>query len=136
MDTGAKLRLRGEGDAGLRGGSSGDLYVEIIDRPHDAFVRDGDDLRVKVPISFPQAALGAELELTAIDGSRVTLKVKPGTQSGQEIRIKGKGMPSLRGYGRGDLVAEVAVVIPTSLSRRERSSWRSWLPCRVTVAQA
>ena len=89
-------------------------------RPHDAFVRDGDDLRVKVPISFPQAALGAELELTAIDGSRVTLKVKPGTQSGQEIRIKGKGMPSLRGYGRGDLVAEVAVVIPTSLSRRER----------------
>lgn len=120
VDTGAKLRLRGEGDAGLRGGSSGDLFVEIIVRPHDAFVRDGDDLRVKVPISFPQAALGAELELTAIDGSRVTLKVKPGTQSGQEIRIKGKGMPSLRGYGRGDLVAEVAVVIPTSLSRRER----------------
>ncbi len=126
-DSGVRLRVRGEGDAGLRGGGAGDLYVDIVVKPHKIYVRDGNDLRIKTPISFAQAALGAELELTALDGSPVRIKLRPGVQSGEEVRAKGKGMPALRGFGRGDIVAEVSVTTPKSLSQRERELFEELL---------
>lgn len=127
VDTGVRLRVRGEGDAGLRGGSPGDLYVDVVVKPHRLYVRDGNDLRAKVSVSFAQAALGTELELEALDGSSVRLRLRPGVQNGDEVRVKGKGMPAFRGYGRGDIIAEVSVSTPRSLSARERELYEELL---------
>lgn len=118
VDSGSRIRIGGEGDAGAKGGPSGDLYLIVHVRPHEIFQREGDDLICEVQISFPTAALGGEKEIQTLDGA-VRLKVPPGTQSGSIFRLRGRGMPSLRG-GQGDLHARIVVVTPTKLSSRER----------------
>ncbi|MDN5330995.1 MAG: molecular chaperone DnaJ [Tepidanaerobacteraceae bacterium] len=125
VDTGSKLRLAGEGEPGARGGPAGDLYVVIHVKPHRLFIRQGDDLIYEAPISFVQAALGAEIEVPTLDG-RVKLKIPEGTQPGTRFRIKGKGMPHLRGYGRGDLHVKVNVVIPKKLSEKQKELLRKF----------
>jgi molecular chaperone DnaJ len=119
VEEGTRIRYSGEGDTGRSGGPSGDLYVVLSIRAHDFFQRDGYDLRCVIPISFPQAALGAEIEIPAIDGA-VTLKVPEGTQSGKELHVRGRGVPYLNEKGRGDLVVRVLVQIPKKLTRAQR----------------
>ena len=119
VEDGTRIRYGGEGDAGRSNGPRGDLYVVLSIQPHDFFERDGHDLRCVVPISFPQAALGAEIEIQGIDGA-VTLKIPEGTQSGKELRIRGRGVPILHGKGHGDLVVKVIVQVPRKLSRQQR----------------
>jgi molecular chaperone DnaJ len=119
VEDGTRIRYTGEGDQGRAGGPKGDLYVVLSIRKHDFFVREGHDLHCVVPISFPQAALGAEIEIPAIDGD-VTLKIPEGTQSGKQLRIRGKGVPFLNERGTGDLIVKVVVEIPRKLSRAQR----------------
>jgi molecular chaperone DnaJ len=119
VETGTRLRVSGEGEAGVRGGGRGDLYVVIQVAEHPIFVRDGDDLLCEVPVSFTQAALGGELRIPTLTGG-TKLRVPPGTQSGAEFRLRGQGMPSLRGYGVGDLRVRILVEVPTRLTARQR----------------
>jgi molecular chaperone DnaJ len=119
VEDGTRIRYQGEGDSGRFGGPGGDLYIVLHVKTHKIFDRDGNDLRCVVPISFPQAALGTEIELTTLDGE-VKLKVPEGTQSGQEFRIRGKGVPYLNEYGRGDLIAQVVVKTPAKLTKQQR----------------
>jgi molecular chaperone DnaJ len=119
VEEGTRIRYGGEGDAGRSGAPSGDLYIVLSIRAHDFFERDGYDLRCIVPISFPQAALGAEISIPAIDGS-VPLKIPEGTQSGKELRVRGKGVPYLNEKGRGDLIVRVVVQIPKKMTRAQR----------------
>jgi molecular chaperone DnaJ len=119
VEDGTRIRYSGEGEAGRFGGPRGDLYVVLTVRPHDFFERDGHDLHCVVPISFPQAALGAEIVIPSLDGD-ATLRVPEGTQSGKEFHIRGKGVPHLNESGRGDLVVQVLVQTPKKLSRTQR----------------
>jgi len=119
VEDGTRIRYSGEGDAGRSGGPKGDLYVVLSIRAHEFFERDGYNLHCVIPISFPQAALGAEIEIPAI-GAPVTLKVPEGTQSGKELRIRGRGVPFLNDKGTGDLVVKVVVQIPKKLTRAQR----------------
>jgi molecular chaperone DnaJ len=119
VEDGTRIRYGGEGDTGRSGGASGDLYIVLSIRPHDFFQRDEHDLHCVIPISFPQAALGADIEIPGIDGA-VTLKIPEGTQSGKELRIRGRGVPYLNEKGRGDLIVRVMVQIPKKLSRAQR----------------
>jgi len=118
VDTGSRLRLRGEGEPGEGGGPPGDLYVVIHVEPHPFFQRQGDDIFCQAPISFTQAALGAKIEVPTLDGTEI-LQIPRGTQSGTLFRLKGLGMPRLKGYGRGDQVIEVVVKTPTNLTKRQ-----------------
>ncbi len=118
-----RIRYGGEGDAGKWGGPSGDLYVVLEVRPHKFFERDGDDLHCVMPISFPQAALGTELEIETLHGPE-TLKVPEGTQSGKEFRLRGKGVPHLNAHGRGDLIIEVRVQTPGKLTKQQKELMR------------
>ena len=119
VETGTRIRYSGEGDAGRAGAPKGDLYVVLSIRSHEYFQRDGHNLRCVLPISFPQAALGAEVEIPAIGGN-VTLKIPEGTPSGKELRVRGKGVPFLNERGAGDLIVKVMVEIPRKLSRVQR----------------
>jgi molecular chaperone DnaJ len=119
VDNGSRLKLRGEGEAGFGGGPSGDLYVVIHVREHAIFARQDNDVIVEVPISFPQAALGAEIEVPTLDG-KVKFKIPSGTQSGKVFRLKGKGFSDLHGYGRGDELVKIMVETPKRLSARQR----------------
>jgi molecular chaperone DnaJ len=119
VEDGTRIRYTGEGDVGRAGGPKGDLYVVLAIKAHDFFTRDGHDLFCVIPISFPQAVLGAEIQIPAI-GGEVTLKIPEGTQSGKELRIRGKGVPFLNERGSGDLVAKVVVEIPRKLSKTQR----------------
>lgn len=119
VETGSRLRLAGEGNAGLFGGPPGDLYIAVEIAPHDVFERKGDDLYVGVPISFPQAALGAVIKVPTLFGEE-ELEIPPGTQSGKTFILKGKGIPHLRGRGRGDQYVTVEVVTPKRLTRRQK----------------
>ncbi len=119
IEDGMRLRFAGEGEAGLRGGPSGDLYVVIKVRPHKKFKRQGSDLYLDVPISISQAALGVEMEVPTVEGSTV-LRVPEGTQHGASFRLKGHGMPQLRGSGRGDLRIKVNLKVPKKLDSRQR----------------
>jgi molecular chaperone DnaJ len=119
VETGTRLKLAGEGESGVRGGPPGDLYVVITVQEHPIFARHGDDLYCEVPISFTQAALGAQIEIPTLAG-RAVLKIPPGSQTGTELRVKGKGLPNVRGYGRGDLVARIFVEVPTHLTAKQR----------------
>jgi molecular chaperone DnaJ len=119
VEDGNQLRLSGEGEGGQLGGPAGDLYVVIHVRAHDVFVREGPHLLCELPITFPQAALGDTVEVPVLKG-KAELTVPPGTQPGQRLVLKGKGMPHLRGRGRGDLFYEVVVEVPTRLSARQR----------------
>jgi molecular chaperone DnaJ len=118
-----RIRYAGEGDAGKWGGPSGDLYVVLEVRAHKFFERDGDDLHCVMPISFPQAALGTELEIETLHGPEL-LKVPEGTQSGKEFRLRGKGVPHLNAHGRGDLIVEVRVQTPARLTRQQKELMR------------
>jgi molecular chaperone DnaJ len=120
VDTGSRLRSAGNGEAGFRGGPTGDLYVVLHVKAHSIFQRDGDDLLCEVPVSFIQAALGAEIEVPALDG-RATIKVPPGTQPGTMFRLKGKGIMNVQGYGRGDLHVRINVEVPTHLSAAQKA---------------
>jgi molecular chaperone DnaJ len=123
IDDGQRIALEGQGEAGPRGGPPGDLYVAVAIRPHPDLVRRGTELYHELPVTFPQAALGATLEVPTVEG-REEVEIPAGTQSGHEIRIRGKGVPRLRGAGRGDLHVVVNVVVPTKLSKRERELLR------------
>jgi len=114
-----RIRYSGEGDAGKWGGPGGDLYVVLEVKAHKFFERDGDDLHCVMPISFPQAALGTELEIETIHGMEA-LKVPEGTQSGKEFRLRGKGVPHLNQHGKGDLIVEVRVQTPEKLNKQQR----------------
>jgi molecular chaperone DnaJ len=120
VDSGARLRLAGEGEAGERGAPPGDLYIVIHVKEHELFKRAGSDLYIEVPITFSQAALGAELEVPTIDGDSERVKIPAGTQTGEVFRVRGRGMPVLNGYGRGDLLVRVVVRTPTKLTKEER----------------
>ena len=124
IDTGMQLCLRGEGEAGSRGGPRGDLYVDVEVKPHKLFERDGDDLMCRVPITYTQAALGAEVEIPTLNG-RQTLEVKPGTQPGSVTKLRGQGMPDPRGSShKGDLLVEVQVEVPRKMTSRQEELLR------------
>jgi len=120
VDAGSRLRSAGNGEAGLRGGPSGDLYVVLHLKAHEIFQRDGDDLLCEVPVSFVQAALGAEIEVPALDG-QATIRMPAGTQSHSVFRVKGKGIKNLQGHGRGDLHVRVLVEVPTRLNADQKA---------------
>ncbi|MCQ4313036.1 molecular chaperone DnaJ [Pseudomonas stutzeri] len=119
VDTGDRIRLTGEGEAGAQGGPAGDLYVVVNVREHPIFQRDGKHLYCEVPISFADAALGGELEVPTLDG-RVKLKIPEGTQTGKQFRLRGKGVAPVRGGAAGDLLCRVAVETPVNLGKRQR----------------
>lgn len=119
VDTGSHLRLSGEGEAGERGGSKGNLYVVLHVKQHSFFERHGDDIFCRIPISFPQATLGADIEVPTLDGAH-KLAVPAGTQPGELFRIKNKGIHHLNGFGRGEEIVQVNVVVPTQLTDRQR----------------
>jgi molecular chaperone DnaJ len=123
IDAGQRIALEGQGEAGPRGGPPGDLYVVISVREHPQLVRRGTELYAELPVTFSQAALGATLTVPTVEGSEA-VQLEPGTQSGHELRLRGKGVPRLRGAGRGDLHAIINVVVPTKLSKRERELLR------------
>ncbi len=125
VDTGAKLRLRGEGEEGERGGSPGDLFVFIYVEPHEFFSRDGDDVLCQIPIGFVQAALGADIEVPTLSGPK-PFKIPRGVESGDLLRLKGEGFPRLRGSGRGDQVIQIIVRIPKDLTKRQEELLREF----------
>jgi molecular chaperone DnaJ len=120
IEDGTRIRLANEGEAGLRGGPSGDLYIFLAVKPHEFFQRDGADLYCKVPISMTTAALGGSFEVTTLDGTQTKVKVPEGTQNGRQFRLKGKGMPVLRQPNVGDLYIQTVVETPQNLTRRQR----------------
>jgi len=120
VDTGSRLRSTGNGEAGTRGGSPGDLYVILHVRPHEIFQRDGDDLLCEVPVSFVQATLGAEIDVPALNG-KANIRVPPGTQPGTLFRLKGKGIKNVQGYGHGDLHVRVNIEVPTDLTAAQKA---------------
>jgi molecular chaperone DnaJ len=119
VETGSRLRVQGEGESGTSGGPAGDLYVVIHVAEHERFERQGSNLYASVPVTFAQAALGAEVPVETLD-SQQALKIPMGTQTGTVFRLKGQGMPVLGGRGRGDLFMSVTVITPTSLTREQR----------------
>ncbi|KFL27826.1 molecular chaperone DnaJ [Devosia sp. 17-2-E-8] len=120
IEDGTRIRLANEGEAGLRGGPPGDLYIFVSLKPHDLFQRDGADLYARIPIAMTTAALGGEFEVPVLDGSRAKVKVSGGTQPGQRVRLKGKGMPVLRSKDVGDLYVQLEVETPQNLNRKQR----------------
>jgi len=119
VETGIRLKLSGEGGQGAKGGGNGDLYVALSVREHSLFRREDNDVICEIPISFTQAALGCEIEVPTLDG-KVNMKIPEGTQSGAMFRMRGKGVPALQGYGRGDHLVVAKVETPTNLNRQQR----------------
>jgi molecular chaperone DnaJ len=126
VETGTRIRLAGEGEAGLRGGPSGDLYIFIEVREHPIFIRDGVNLYCRVPVSIATAALGGEVEVPTIDGGKSRVKVPAGSQTGKQMRLRAKGMPALRGGGQGDMLIEMAVETPVNLTSRQKELLREF----------
>lgn len=120
VDDGTRIRIAGEGAAGTRGAPSGDLYVDVSIRAHPLFQRDGANVYCRVPVRMAQAALGVEVEVPAIDGSRARVKIPAGTQTGDQFRLRGKGFSVLRSAARGDMYIQVTVETPQNLTRRQR----------------
>ncbi len=120
VEDGTRIRLAGEGEAGLRGGDAGDLYIFLSIKPHAVFQREGADLYCRVPVSIVTAALGGDFEVPTIDGGRSQVKVPEGTQTGKRFRLQGKGMTVLRSKSRGDMYVQVAVETPQKLTKRQR----------------
>ncbi len=125
IEDGTRIRLAGEGEAGLRGGPSGDLYIFLSVKPHEFFQRDGADLYCKVPISMTTAALGGQFEVSTLDGTQTRVKVPEGTQNAKQFRLKGKGMPVLRQTAIGDLYIQIDIETPQNLSKRQRNCSRN-----------
>ena len=126
VDTGSRLRIAGEGGAGERGGPSGDLYVVVHVREHEFFRREGSNLFCEVPVRFAQAVFGDEIEVRTIEGGKAKIKMPPGTQSNTVFRLKNRGMPDLRGHGRGNMLVRVKVVTPTKVSKRQKELLREF----------
>lgn len=126
VETGTRIRLAGEGEAGLRGGPAGDLYIFIELRNHDIFEREGSDLFCRVPVSMTAAALGGDIEVPTIDGGRSRVKIPAGSQSGRQMRLRSKGMPALRGSAMGDMFIELAVETPVNLTARQKELLREF----------
>ncbi len=120
VEDGTRIRLAGEGEAGLRGGPAGDLYIFLAIKPHEFFQRDGADVFCKVPISMTTAALGGQIEVPTLEGTSTRVKVPDGTESGKQFRLKGKGMPVLRSKVTGDMYIQVDVETPKNLTRKQR----------------
>ncbi|XOB41855.1 MAG: molecular chaperone DnaJ [Candidatus Nealsonbacteria bacterium] len=120
IDTNQVIKIGGKGEAGRRGGKTGDLYVRILVKLHPIFKRKGDDLYISIPISFSQAALGAELEVLTLERTKILLKVPSGVESGKILRISGKGIPHFSGYGRGNLYVELIVKTPKRLTKKQK----------------
>ena len=120
IEHGRRIRLAGEGEAGLRGAPSGDLYVAIAVKPHKFFKRDGANLYGRVPVTMGKAALGGDVEVPIIEGSRTKLKIPAGTQTGQQFRLKGKGMSVMKSDARGDMYIEIFVEVPINLNKKQQ----------------
>ncbi len=120
IEHGRRIRLGGEGEAGMRGGAAGDLYILVSVKPHKLFKRDGANLYCRVPITVTKAALGSEIEVPVIEGWRAKVKIPPGTQSGQQFRLKGKGMSTLKSESRGDMYVEMFVETPVNLNKKQQ----------------
>jgi molecular chaperone DnaJ len=120
IEDGAQIRLASEGEAGPRGAPPGDLYIEVNVKPHKLFKRDGNDLLLDLNINMAQAALGAEVHVPTVDGSAAPVKIAPGTQNDKVVRVKGMGVPYLRGSGRGDMLVRINVQVPTSLNEEQK----------------
>lgn len=120
IDDGSQIRLAGEGEAGPHGAPAGDLYIEVNVKPHKLFKRDGNDILLELNINMAQAALGADIQVPTVDGSTTPLSVSPGTQNSKVFRVKGMGVPYLRGSGRGDMLVQTNVQIPTNLSEEQK----------------
>ena len=127
-----RIRYQGEGEAGRYGGPAGDLYVVLAVKKHKFFERDGDDLHCVIPISFPQAALGTELELETLEGNE-TIKVPEGTQSGREFKLRGKGVPHLNERGKGDLIVQIRVETPGKLTRQQKDLMKQLSETMITA---
>ena len=125
IDNGHTISLRGEGEPGTLGGPAGDLLVTVRVKGHKEFIRNGTNIHLKISVSFTQAALGAELEISTIDG-KVKYKMHEGTQSGDKFRMRNKGMPSLRTGNRGDQIVEVFVEVPTKLNRKQKAALKEY----------
>ena len=126
VETGTRIRLAGEGEAGMRGGPAGDLYIFIEVNKHKLFEREATNLYCRVPVSITNAALGGEIEVPTIDGGRSRVKIPEGSQSGRQMRLRGKGMPALRGGGQGDMFIELAVETPVNLTPRQKELLREF----------
>jgi molecular chaperone DnaJ len=120
VEDGTRIRLAGEGEAGPQGAPPGDLYVHVGIRPHEIFQRDGANIYCRVPLPLTRAALGGEVEVPSIDGTRAKVKIPAGTQTGDQFRLRGKGFSVLRSSERGDMYIQVAVETPRHLTRRQR----------------
>ena len=125
VDTGSRLRLTGEGEAGLQGGPPGDLYIYVHVEPHDFFERDDRDIICQIPISFVQATLGDKIDVPTLNGDK-KLNIPRGTQPGDIFRFEGQGIPSLRGYGRGDQIIQVLVKTPTGINKKQEKLLREF----------
>jgi len=125
VDTGSRMRLSGEGEGGRRGGPSGDLYVVIHVDEHEHFQRDGQTIYLRLPVSMVRAALGCEADVPTIHGS-AKLKIPAGAQSGERFTLRGEGVPSLRGSGKGDMVVEIQVQTPTKLTKEQKELLREF----------
>ncbi len=126
VEDGTRIRLAGEGEAGVRGAAPGDLYIFLSVKPHRIFQRDGANIHCRVPISMPTGALGGQIEVPSVDGSRARLAIPPGTQTGRQFRLKGKGMTVLRSAARGDMYIEVTVETPVNLTKRQQELLREF----------
>ncbi|WP_372886465.1 molecular chaperone DnaJ [Shimia sp.] len=126
VETGTRIRLAGEGEAGMRGGPSGDLYIFVEVAPHKLFERENNNLFCRVPVSMTTAALGGDIEVPTIDGGRSRVRIPAGSQSGRQMRLRGKGMPALRGGGVGDMFIEMAVETPVNLTSRQKELLREF----------
>ncbi|MBR9862445.1 MAG: molecular chaperone DnaJ [Rhodobacteraceae bacterium] len=126
VETGTRIRLAGEGEAGMRGGPTGDLYIFIEVEDHPIFEREGSNLFCRVPVSMTTAALGGEIEVPTIDGGKSRVKVPAGSQSGKQMRLRGKGMPALRSNQSGDLFLELAVETPVNLTSKQKELLREF----------
>ena len=126
VETGTRIRLAGEGEAGMRGGPSGDLYIFIEVREHNLFKRDGTNLFCRVPVSMASASLGGDIEVPTIDGGKSRVKIPEGSQSGRQMRLRGKGMPAIRSSEVGDMFIELAVETPVNLTSRQKELLREF----------
>ncbi|WP_238372102.1 molecular chaperone DnaJ [Heliomarina baculiformis] len=126
VETGTRIRLAGEGEAGMRGGPPGDLYIFVEVAAHDLFERDGMNLHCRVPVSMTKAALGGAIEVPTIDGGRGRVQIPAGSQSGRQMRLRGKGMPALRGGSSGDMFIELAVETPVNLTTKQKDLLREF----------
>jgi len=120
VEDGTRIRLAGEGEAAGQGAPPGDLYVHVSIQPHPIFQRDGSNIFMRVPLRMTQAALGGEIEVPAIDGAKAKVKIPPGTQTGDQFRLRGKGFSVLRSAVRGDMYIQVSVETPQNLTRKQR----------------